>query len=358
MILFLLSLIAVNGFVPVTMRSGATHLVDSRMYALMEQEMADDCVRRNVFPVHTHGGESVEGVSLKLGPLVASTASSTVWTVKGNCKLLVKYHLSSGASEDPDLADFHPLSREYYMMKSIEHLGISLKVYFLSFATELPPVRFQCLPKFAFRMTQAAWERNRASPVRFMVMERGVDSADHKVPTNIGEAANVFAEMITLLRILHDQGNMVHGDAHSGNFVFDDQKKLKLIDFSRARFVQLPTYPFPTHLLRKHAMFSPWEMQGFIGARRDDVFRVVLVFARAISCGVQLFSWYDSMHWVHEFEAKANLNLFAHSQYADSLAPISRLAQSMTHVDMRPPYEEILQCLQPILQSSLELCLK
>lgn len=313
--------------------------VSASMPGMMEQESLNDMYQANVFPRALAPRELcwVDGVQLELGVLLANTRASTVWTANNNPNILLKYHVKL---DDAcfDFECFHPLSREFFMMKHIEHLGISLKVFYLSASSSLPAKRS---PKFVFTMSEDKWRRNIGAPVRFMVVERGTHSASQLNWGTFERAARITSEMLKLLRTLHDQGKMVHGDAHAGNFVMDKNRFLKMIDFSNARFVETPTLPLLPR--SKHSMHSPWEMRGFVGSRRDDVFRVVLEFANALTGrGRRLFEWYDTLSWHEHFETKSEKNLFARSIYAERMEPFSKLVQGMVDVTARPPYEELL----------------
>ena len=106
---------------------------------------------------------------------------------------------------------------------------------------------------------------------------------DPLLPVTPRQVAAIAARLIEMLREVHQAG-IVHGDIHGGNIVMSDvdAPTLKLIDFGRAEtFVDIPTglhiLPIPLLIamsMRNPALLAPFELEGDIPTRRDDMYRL------------------------------------------------------------------------------------
>jgi serine/threonine protein kinase len=117
------------------------------------------------------------------------------------------------------------------------------------------------------------------------------------------QAIEYGIKMIELLKKLHSK-NVIHGDAHLGNFAMrrTDPDELMLIDFGRAQYVG-PTEiasvktrsDFCTNTVRLHPFYTKWEIKGCNHAFRDDVYRAVEMTA-VIMHGQSHLDYYKTLH--------------------------------------------------------------
>ena len=105
-----------------------------------------------------------DGSKLRLGESFARTRLSLLWNVVDFPNLLVKYQIHPLGNRDGQL---HPISREYYMMKRIESLKISPRVYILS-----GPTLFQKNKSLCSEKCSPNWDIYVNRPVRFMLMDK------------------------------------------------------------------------------------------------------------------------------------------------------------------------------------------
>jgi hypothetical protein len=118
--------------------------------------------------------------------------------------------------------------------------------------------------------------------VRYMIMERVGDSLIQYMNENIRKktmtllnAVKLGAQMVGFLRKLHSL-NIVHGDAHLGNYVRKSNGKLLMIDFARSKLSETLVEDVCTAGRRqRYYNFSWWEMLNCKTAFRDDVYRAI-----------------------------------------------------------------------------------
>ncbi len=125
--------------------------------------------------------------------------------------------------------------------------------------------------------------------IRYIVMENVDGGTLNEFVENpsIADVANIGIEMISALRGLHER-NVVHGDAHLGNFLFNrtSGKFMKFIDFERARVFNPVEYQESVCIIERgdeHLAYffwhSPWEAMRCVVSFRDDVYRVLITMA-------------------------------------------------------------------------------
>ena len=132
--------------------------------------------------------------------------------------------------------------------------------------------------------------------IRYLIMEKvGLSLDEYMRAQKYGTIPFIIAmklggQMIDLLRRLHAQ-NIVHGDAHAGNFAFSDSsnKKLILIDFGRAELLDAefqaaadPATFCPDEFYSMHVLQGWWEMRLCKRSFRDDVYRAIQNVATSI----------------------------------------------------------------------------
>jgi len=196
-----------------------------------------------------------------------------------------------------------PMVVENYFMEHLGPLGLSPNVYYLSPPIKLVRSHFWSRIKYERfmdgKIPNVSCTRRDGSKVlgvvRYMIMERVGKSVyaqmmtynDPLKPANRGrlpfrDAIRYGVRMIHLLKILHGV-DIIHGDAHMGNFAsrLDDPSELMMIDFGRARIIgpvevqNVDVSKFCTYKNFIHPYTGKWEMRSCKPAFRDDVYRVI-----------------------------------------------------------------------------------
>lgn len=262
---------------------------------------------------------------LQLETRVASTQSSTVWTVVG-APLLIKYQVHSEGEE------FFELAREFAIMRRIAHLRITPKVYYLSGSS---PVSLNANEKVANFVPN--------SRAAFILMEKLEGKTLFELSDlSESEIARIGIQMVNIIRILHDLENIVHGDIHARNWIINPAtNEIKLIDFGRARFALPATMGLPRP---NHMLYSPWEQIGFPRGKRDDVFRIVFILAQFVVGKDELANDLTNKPLAESVRLKLRANLFRSSLWET----VMTLAQTIP-TNARPPYEAIIEELNAII---------
>jgi hypothetical protein len=171
----------------------------------------------------------------------------------------------------------------------------------------------------------------------------------------VDQVLNLGVKMMALIRKLHDQGGVAHGDKHAGNICFANdwnEHQLRLINFGRAYLVvsaadavePMNREPFSWN----DPLLSPWNMKGFTEARRDDVFKVLIVMALLIN-GNEYVPTLNKQAIETAFEYKTKGDIFTiparaavvqNRRVTELLAEILAIVRS-TELDQRPNYEAI-----------------
>jgi serine/threonine protein kinase len=181
---------------------------------------------------------------------------------------------------------FDPVVTEATFMKFLEPLNICPKVLHISGTTTVG--------NDMGKVQQTTCDKDDGSgqydgPIRYMIMEKvGIDLYDLMIgsPNNripFREAIQYGIKMMELIQKLHSK-NIIHGDAHLGNFAtrLNDINSLLLIDFGRARYVgpkEIADARYRTDFCTNEEIFhnfnGKWEMMSCKPAFRDDVYRAV-----------------------------------------------------------------------------------
>ena len=282
------------------------------------------------------GGNAVHFGFIGTDPAAAAEFVTLNGSPRIRNKLVVKYQ-----TDCPDYpsAFEHPLVRELVFQEFAAQLGIAPVALYLSHSMQLPEWSETKLAGFCDHPIY-----NQFPNVRFLVMERvgaNLSKVWHAIADemDLGFLIRLLARSMELLRTLHMAG-LVHGDIHVGNIAFRDSEAewdrrnpdLVLIDFGKARF-----YPFDDdELLAAKAQpsdrihhLSPWEIAGHRKAPRDDVYRLVEVFAKILQ-GETLEPKYsrfcdkaEMLRWKSD-----SGNLFSISRDEYGVDPLSGLAEA------------------------------
>ena len=224
---------------------------------------------------------------------------SVLFDIVGRPDLLIKYQTNC---EEVDSFDslLHPLIPDYWYMRESFMLGLSPEPLFLS-----PPALFENLYGFAndrkyiFKMgnVNAVDCAMNKGVVRYMIMRklRGMSLHQYRqrfphsiIPMDI--AAQITRTVIHGLERLHNEARIVHGDIHSGNILLEQssivgQLRLQFVDFGRAfRDKRNLTNDRVTGIGQwNHWLCSPWQLDGRVWGRRDDVYKAIHIFAMLIN---------------------------------------------------------------------------
>lgn len=225
----------------------------------------------------------------------------------------------------------HPLLLDFWMIKHAEPFGLVPRTFFVS-----PAAHMQSGPslKTEFRidrLTRLACANMQAN-VRYGIMERVGDnlhSVMYKAPGKrvaFLEAISIGREVIDMLRRLHEEAGIIHGDIHTGNICRSKNSKFVFIDFARSKFVSetLVDKIVREPLEYNDPLLSHWETEGYAAGRRDDVFRALFALA-IIMNGHKLYEFYAKIQGnvTETLALKRDSNIFIS---APELNPIDRLS--------------------------------
>ena len=220
---------------------------------------------------------------------LAVTETSTIQSVTGNDSIVVKYQMD-GIEADKMV---HPLLIDFWFLKIVEPFGISPKPLAVSPPAAMVHVR-SWKGNFGASKEDLAVSVSDSATIRYSVMERVGESLQNHMEAHpdkrlsLRKSLLIGIEIIKLLRKLHEEVGIVHGDIHAGNVCFRSNANdtdLVLIDYGRAFFIadhEADESVRPSGSWN-HALFTPWELDGFFPGRRDDVFRAMLVIATLIN---------------------------------------------------------------------------
>ncbi len=211
-----------------------------------------------------------ESTRVNLGSLIGGSASSRVFSIKEHPEWAIKYQ-----SDCEERKSIHPLTREFWMLKRIERLGISPRAIAVSDGAYFTPKHTRLTSKTD---TEVLQECSKTFPTfRYLIMDRVEESLHAFVkrtgPLPVKDAISLGIDLISALEKIHAL-NIVHGDIFQRNVCFDSTGKLVLIDFGRALIVTGAS-PIARRGLSFFSLFSPWEMMGYRASFRDDLFRVL-----------------------------------------------------------------------------------
>ena len=249
---------------------------------------------------------------------------SVVYTLKEHPNLLIKY------AADCEVGNFpHPLIQEYhYMRKASEH-GLSPDAVFLS------PPSLLCgekIGKCGFKSSNSFFTNcrdNEKKTLRYLIMEKHNGTSlfgfrrrmaiSPEGQAGVSNAVILGIHMIHLIKKLHTEANIVHGDIHSPNIMvsFNEESRnitLQLIDFGRA-FRRPDTFVMDAPTFGRtgplngliHPLLTSWQMRSYPWAARDDILRAV----QTIATLMQPFEYVD-------FEQRMTRNVTAIYEWKES----------------------------------------
>ena len=296
-------------------------------------------------------------VPLKNKPYVA-TKTSVIFEAERTPDLLVKYQVDCF---DIDTEGIHPLLKDYWFLRRLGEKKLTPRAYFLSAPASMPiretfKTTFLMTPRERYSCAKAGGR------VRYMLSEKvGKDIhslmanyAGGKVP--VEKVFRLGVKMMDLIRKLHDEGGVVHGDIHTGNICFKSEhnhEELRLIDFGRANLVVSAADGVEPIVMEAFGwndpLLSPWNMEGFREARRDDVFKVLIAIAFLMN-GHEYAATLRLQTMEEAYEYKTRGDIFTipgrdpvvnSPRVALILAEILQIVR-MTQLDQRPDYEAVI----------------
>jgi len=231
--------------------------------------------------------------NLTLATAVYKGYSSVVFGVKGHPLLIIKYEVQCADFE----FELHPILRDGWYMQEASEAGIAPKALFVS------PPSFLCEGKVGkckfFRMSRERLNRCKMENgiVRYVIMERVNGKTLEELRTSsygnsngamsLHNAAQITKKLVQILRVLHEDKKVVHGDIHTSNvmFVEDWPPRLLLVDFGRA--FRLRTNLSESPGLERHQwnqiMNTQWQIDGYEWAARDDLNKAIQLFAHLMN---------------------------------------------------------------------------
>ena len=243
---------------------------------------------------------TVEGsseIGIITSPFIWKEGKTGVYAIEGIPQKVIKYHAYCW---DPETDPYDSIVVESYFMNRLarEAPGITLNVDFYSGYVDdlgsLPHDQRKLLDVQCPKQETEGVEIYVLPHIRYMIMDKVGPSLKQYMMTRPDgrieflEAMRLGKEMIQLLKRLHHL-NIIHGDAHMGNFAFksDDvpNSGLILIDFGRAEFVDDETAakdPTLPHCQLFHPNVAIWEIFGCKVSFRSDVYRAVKMTAMSL----------------------------------------------------------------------------
>ena len=222
-----------------------------------------DCLQVRSWDIWLVGYQSK--FTIDSNAVFATGSAANIYLVNN---LALKYHTSS------DIAGIQSLAIEYAGLKLLENTPGIPRVYDVLQANLRPP----CLARL---LVTAVGGREELKAFSNKVTQ-------HKEY----HLLLIGARAIEILKEVHSKG-IVHGDVHWRNLMFtptaqDVAGSLNLIDFGRAHpFLNDNGNPLRSNGRNKISLnfneqyLSPWEIEGAILGRRDDMFRLAETLIRA-----------------------------------------------------------------------------
>ena len=279
---------------------------------------------------------------------------------------VIKYQANCGND------NIHPVLRDGWALQRLESSGFVPKLYFVSPAT---PLRYNYTVKTNFKLEaekRHTCVNTEHEVVRSIVLEHVGESVSRYLGggkrLTLKEALRFGVSLIEILRRLHDEFTMVHGDIHMGNVIRNEKGDIKLIDFGRALYKEEIKDTLISHKIEKaHCFYGLHEVEGFTRSFTDDLLRALFGVAFALN-GT---SWLDvclglsgeakraesiefkSKTFVFELESLPKVmledlsgDLVKYEAIKAELAEVLAIARADRKPSDRPPYEHIISLLQ------------
>ena len=238
--------------------------------------------------------ESTPWGKINLGNFIHRGEFTTLFSIKEFPNLIIKYQAHCVDIQ----SEIHPLLKDFWYMHEASGFGMAPRPRFVSPPSDLCEInRGKC----SFTMSEFQWElcQSERAALRYMIMDRADGMSLHGYrerhfwhSSGAMDFASVMAvgiRLIQLLRKLHTEVRVVHGDIHSPNVMINitngttGEFNLSLIDFgiaSRYNDSPLPTVPIRRPFHFYHELHTQWQIDGFAWAARDDLLKAIQTIAQ------------------------------------------------------------------------------
>ena len=264
----------------------------TRFKAQMELDIENDMFtpsRSDLFTETTPFGE------MTLGDAMYRGAFSTLFVPREFPDLVIKYEIQCLRLNK----EIHPLLRDAWYANETFSYGISPHIHFVS-----PPTApcESLTGKCAFTMSPDDWDDclHYRGALRYMIFSRSEGWSlhsyrrsrfrDHGGAMSVADAMRIGYTLIGILKKLHLEVGIVHGDINSPNILIERSSNstnataynLKLIGFGWA-FLNpkspLPNVPVTPPGYFYQDLFTYWQLRGYAWSARDDVLKAINVVA-------------------------------------------------------------------------------
>ena len=313
--------------------------------------------------------------------IVARSRFSVIYRIAQHPNLLIKYQGQCDSYDE----DIHPLLLDAWYGSQANRYDLAPRIVAISPAAPLCPGRFgKCSFGISDKEFDARCGAKSSGTIRYMIMEKfeGTNLVQFRTSIyatrsgslGLENALRLGIELMSMLRVLHEDAQIVHGDIHAGNIMIHqgiEGLSMNFIDFGMSKKISndtlLPTTPVFPRGLWYHRSCTPWQIDGFAWARRDDVMKLIYVMYQSMHPA----SYIDHQALVaqagyeHMVEWKSHSRMYvtphydpvevlrvSHARKAtiyDLMDKILIMARRMT-INDAPPYEELISLMVSILQ--------
>lgn len=249
------------------------------IHQVVEIQLSHDHRNDAYTPIFGSNTEFVPALGIiNLDASISTGPTSRVFNIFGRPDLVIKYqanlHFASGS--------IHPLVRDYWFTDHAAQLGVAPKPLFLSPSKRLPTF-VDRKTNFQLSIQSRMLAVSQASTVRYMITKKvGMSLSDVSKKKGPLIMRNVFVigiQLFEAIATLHRNG-IIHGDLHSGNVCLKiDLPEIILIDFGQSLFVDEEIEAFIGKPSKPHFQHTPWQLEGYKYARRDDAFKALVLMA-------------------------------------------------------------------------------
>ena len=252
----------------------------------VEQDRENDRFTPNVlnsmrFTEHTILGET------RLGALIYSGRTSSVYQIRGHPDLLIKYEAHCSEMD----TKLHPMLSEFWYGNETHSHGLGPRMLFVS------PPSLLCESKDGkcdFTISDKSYSdcKNKQGTLRYLIMERVAGMSVHEYRGTVKRhgalpfhhALIIGYQMIALIEKLHTEAKLVHGDLHSANIMIrftntsTGSFELLLIDLGYSFKIPDGKYSEEPEVSRVgfiHELRTLWQMDGYESSQRDDVLKII-----------------------------------------------------------------------------------
>ena len=227
-----------------------------------------------------------------LGRHMFSGDTTSIFHIRMRPDLFIKYQVQCSNND----TQVHPALREAWYMSEASRFGLSPAIISVS-----PPAAVceEQEGKCMFKMTRSDFASCEGGIVRYTIMKKisGYSVWEYRRMHALSNGAMSLTSAVTLgaaivraLERLHLQAGVVHGDINAHNILLQENgengnQSISFVDFKMASKYSrsLPDQPVLRRGTWKSAVNSPWQIEGYAGAARDDLYRTIHLVANLIN---------------------------------------------------------------------------